>query len=692
MPGFIAVIVFLFFVVVAVMSKSSKQQPALPSKQPPHPVPPAKPLRTNMTPKSDPPKVPTTLRHDVYDVTGKTENIPAPNGIKLVSPSKAVAPWIHPKITALQDFQQGTREQRSFYFYFRLEFLQDIYLDLNGFTNYAFILLYDLAEEYKTHKDTSRLERQLTQIPLAWPATEETAKTLLLKYVHQQPATPEQMPIATLPNVMPPPLANPTLRTEPPEPSKPIYISDFGQPVYGGPAFGHKYKEEFALTDAEINILNRIYYYSNIFFDHPACEKEILKLFVQLRRRLEQHFTAKNETLDATFDAIADVIARKAFHFRTGSPNYKNALINANIELRDLLIKSCENAIREAWDFKRRLNANGPWNNEQVTQLINETLRPPIEQLLPELVQNCPAPDEATEIYLNAQNTTRWKTRFDELKAGYNPKNSAGFYQNILRLAASNKNNPSVENIFFEASKFIGKKDVPTCLSLYIHYVYYDQQSQKIDDKALGKSILKNNFPTPQLAEAFDQIITIFKTDKNLPAALDAVKGLFEKKRRKIDLNTNRIEHAESAYVHTVDILTNYLDDPENEPEIKKMETDQPAGTPIPTLATDIAAVPPPVDTPAPPADISAPSPISIPGPFTAIQQQLILLFTQNNQTLSTTELDAFAKAHTVFRNQLIDSINEACYETLEDLLIEPEGENYILQETYLKRIVNNEH
>lgn len=39
-------------------------------------------------------------------------------------------------------------------------------------------------------------------------------------------------------------------------------------------------------------------------------------------------------------------------------------------------------------------------------------------------------------------------------------------------------------------------------------------------------------------------------------------------------------------------------------------------------------------------------------------------------------------------KNQLIESINEICYNNLDDVLIEEEEDNYIINENYYQRIL----
>lgn len=55
--------------------------------------------------------------------------------------------------------------------------------------------------------------------------------------------------------------------------------------------------------------------------------------------------------------------------------------------------------------------------------------------------------------------------------------------------------------------------------------------------------------------------------------------------------------------------------------------------------------------------------------------------------TFSLTEVDAFVNTKGVFKSQLIDGINEVCYDILDDMLIEEDEDGYTLNEKYYKQI-----
>src|SRR5690606_7989015 len=56
---------------------------------------------------------------------------------------------------------------------------------------------------------------------------------------------------------------------------------------------------------------------------------------------------------------------------------------------------------------------------------------------------------------------------------------------------------------------------------------------------------------------------------------------------------------------------------------------------------------------------------------FSDTQKEFLEYFQKHGLTLSLNEIDDFARSRGLFKNQLVDSINETCYETLDDILIE---------------------
>ncbi len=288
------------------------------------------------------------------------------------------------------------------------------------------------------------------------------------------------------------------------------------------------------------------------------------------------------------------------------------------------------------------------------------------------LISKVSPPDEATNIELYSQNTNRWKIKFDELTTNYNDKPKE-FIDSITTLGNLNKKNPSIENIFFEASKFIAKYDKESALSLYVHYLYHDLKSATFDNKQLTKTIQKSLFKTNEQLQEFEIIISELIKDKDLEKALKNVTKVYEVKRKKIQLNIASIKEVQKQHYGTVELLNEYMkDDFEDEDniiksqeisneEIKIQITQKSEETVHSAFVSDLAFLP--------------------------IHISALELFSKSNFSVPQSELEVFAKSKGVFKNQLIESINEACYNFLDDVLIEEEDDYYTINTNYFQRI-----
>lgn len=241
-------------------------------------------------------------------------------------------------------------------------------------------------------------------------------------------------------------------------------------------------------------------------------------------------------------------------------------------------------------------------------------------------------------------------------------------------LGKLNKKNPSIEVIFFEASKFIAKIDKKAALTLYVYYLHHDLNSATFDNKKLTKTIQKNLFKTNEQLHDFEIIVSELIKDKNLQKALQAVSNLYEPKRKKIYLDHASIKEVHQKHSGTVELLNEYLkDEYEDENNAIKMHEINNEEVEIEitqkneiiqnsTFTNDIA--------------------------FTQIHTATLEIFAKSNFTIAQSELESFAKSKGVFKNQLIESINEICYDNLDDVLIEEEEDNYIINENYYQSIL----
>lgn len=100
-----------------------------------------------------------------------------------VCPTEGVPYWEHTYIYSVTDLRKANRIQKQFYHYFKAQFLQEHYLDIEDNSNYAFVLMFDLADDYKKHKDYKLLKHQLDTLSENYPVVAGYINRVLLQTV-----------------------------------------------------------------------------------------------------------------------------------------------------------------------------------------------------------------------------------------------------------------------------------------------------------------------------------------------------------------------------------------------------------------------------------------------------------------------------------------------------------------------------
>lgn len=585
--------------------------------------------------------------NSIIDVTGKSYQL-NPNNLKKYE--LGVPYWAHHYVYSYSELYGASNEQKEFYNHFKNSFLKEEFLDLNGNSNYAFILLFDLLNEYENHKDIIKLEKQLRQLGQCYPKTKSYGVSFLIKKMELNGNTEG---IARLRD-------------------QNIIQSQYSYNDYDYYKLGSKYKTKLHLNQEEEILLNKLWYPNNNFCSIEFCFIEILKLYISAIAELKKKYINEGTTLDEQFKAVADVVARKHFKYRQGSSNYHYCIETTTNEIYSNIFKYCENAVREHYGHKRKINTDTYYTTPEVKTELQTKIISRIAEILSLLVLKISTPDEATEIELYSQNTSRWKVKFEELTDNFKNGNGKQFLEKVLVLGNLNKKNPSIENIFFEASKFIAKLDKEVALKLYIYYLYYDLKSSTFDNKQLTKTIQKSLFKTNEQLHDFGVIVSKLIRDKNLEESLKTVSDLYIPKRKKIHLDSASIKDVNKKYSGTVELLNEYLKD-EYEDENSKIKTQEINNEEVKIEITQKNET-----------DQNLTYSIA----FTQIQTGALEMFAKNNFTVSRNELEAFSKSIGVFNNQLIESINEICYDNIDDILIEEEEDNYIINEIYYKKIL----
>ncbi|MCE1189968.1 MAG: hypothetical protein LWX56_12615 [Ignavibacteria bacterium] len=594
------------------------------------------------------PKTTKDLTDDsLIDVTGKAYRLQN-SETRLNKYFKKIPFWNNKYVYSHTEIDYATDEQKAFYEFYKTRFLLGMYFDLEGNSNYAFILLFDLLNEYENHKDIKKLEIQLSALGQNYPPTKSYAVSFLIKKME---------------------LIGDIDAIRRIEQENNQHYTD-----YSHWKLGVKYKNILNLNDEEVSLLNRLSNINNSFFNIDFCAHEIIKLYLSLQKELKENYALEETTLEKQFEIVADVIARKQYRYRKGSDNYKYCLETAVQELNTCVYRYCENTVRDIFCYKRKLNTEIYSGNQFIRTEYEQRITSKISEILPTLVKNIRVPNEDVEIELNTIITNRWKTKFEELMSSYN-QNPKFFLDQIIELGRLNKTNPAVENIFFDASKFMSKIHKETALILYIYYLYHDLQSVTFDNKQLSKTIQKNLFTSNEQLHIFEKIVSELIIDKNLEKALKAIPKVYLEKRRKIQLNTSSIKEVQSQHFGTVELLNEYLkdeyDDERNSIRSQEINNEE--------LKIEITLKSEQNDS------------VLLTNCCTLSHLDLITLevFAKNNYVIEKNDFGSFAKSNGVFTNQLIESINEKCFELLDDVLIEEVGDDYTINPNYYERIFN---
>lgn len=555
--------------------------------------------------------------------------------------------WEHRYVYSYSEINYATKQQKEFYVFLKNQFLNKIFVDVEDNTNYVFILLFDLLREYDSHQNITRLENQLEILGQFYPKTKSYAVSFLIKKME---ARGDKEGVARLND----------------ERKYGYYDHDYW-------SFGNKYKTKLSLSDDEVKLLNRLYNPNNNFCSIEFCCHEIIKLYLSTIKQLLGKFIEEGTNFDEQIAIVADLAARKQFRYRLNSQNYKYCIESSANEIYSNIFKHCENAVRDYYGHKRKLNADAYFTNAEVKTEFETRIGAKVKEIIAAGILQIPLPDEATDIELYAQNANRWKIKFDELTTNYK-NDGKKFVQDILQLGKLNGKNPSVENIFFEASKFIAKTDKEASLTLYIYYLYQDLKSATFDNKKLTKTIQKSLFKTNEQLHDFEIIIGEFIRDGNLEKALGEVLKIYTVKRKKIRLDTAVIKDVQQQHSGTVELLNEFLQDEYqddtttiktselNDEEIKIEIIPKTETASISIFTSEIA--------------------------FTPLHAATLEIFSKNNLTLSLGELESFAKSNDAFKNQLINSLNEVCYEVLDDVLIEEEDDYFTINKNYYQKLL----
>lgn len=412
---------------------------------------------------------------------------------------------------------------------------------------------------------------------------------------------------------------------------------------------GKKYETRLNLSPDEIKWLNTFDCFRNAFNSIEGCEIAIVKLFLLTVKSLNKRLKKDESSLEQEVARIREKSLQSPEYFI----GYDNTYIQqaAAAEAFYTIYKKAEAIVRTAWGHKRKISSEYTSYNTPAKDQFNSKLGPLVDEIVTYLQPTIGETDEQIELELNAATTTRWKDRMDEITAAYSKDKTV---EELYRLGTQNLRNPARENIYYEAARFLAPYDKPETLKFYLHYIYHDLKSPKFDQKELNKSIQKKLFTDDSQLAEFLAVVNGLIKDQNLVKALMQVDKICQPKRRRIELDHDQIQMVTEAHSVTVETLNGYLQEEE------VIFIPEPEKEPLPQTAA----------------------------PLNPLQIEFLKLFPDDYQ-VSANDVEAFALGKGLFKNQLLDSINETCYEVLDDVLIEEDDDQYTINVNYYTQILS---
>lgn len=436
---------------------------------------------------------------------------------------------------------------------------------------------------------------------------------------------------------------------------------------------GTKYKEKLSLTTQEVGWLNKFWNYPNAFNSLQGCEVEIIKLYLLAVKKINSRLKKDSSSLSKEIEALAKLqtdIRRSQNSYLT---DYDVKMIKQTVsrDVYQVIYRKSEFIIREKWNHKRKIQADFYTNEVEVRKAFDNRLLLIIEDSLSGVSNQISTPDDDIEVALNELNPTRWRANFERIVNEYQKNGHEPSVLALHRLGDLNRKNPAVENIYFESSKFLSSENKLESLNFYLHYILHDLNSKQVDNKQLNKTIQKRLFSKQQEFEQFQSVVDDLVKTKDLQKALTSVSSIYAPKRRSIAIDISAVQLVEKQHAGTVNILNEYLRD-ENESVSGNIE-----------FATDdelIILVD--SSTPAVQSEVEE-SAVNL----SAVQRQCLQLFESEGFSVEFDKVESFAKQNGLFKNQLIDGINDQCMELLDDVLIEENEEGFEINVNYYKKI-----
>ena len=461
----------------------------------------------------------TSADHSIIDVISEKLDL----SIEISTPSEDISLeppyWRKTYVYSYDELRDTTQTQKKFYFFFKNRFLSGEFVDIQGNTNYAFILYFDLLNEYESHKDIKLLEEQFKLLGQICSNTKSYTLSSLKDLLRERT---DSFSIDKLND-----LQDSSYQYE-------QGYSDYDPDEY---KLGKLYKDKLGLNKIEVAWLNKFWNPSNVFISIEGCCIATIKQYIFILKELNKKLKSQETTVTKEVVYFKDKLKKLYLDSYNSEWGYYDASwINerAESDVYLTIFKRIENSVRESYGHKRKISGDFPNSDIKLVEEFESRLGNYLNNLIIEFEHNIGKPDTKTIIELNSQNVNRWKIEFAELKDSFQKEAKAIFIEGIINLEEVNQKNPNIENIFFESSKFIAKYDKVQSLKDYAKYIYYDLKSKKFDNKELTKTVQKSLFKTEEQINDFKKIISELMSTSDIQKSLDEIANIyiFQRERR----------------------------------------------------------------------------------------------------------------------------------------------------------------
>jgi len=533
------------------------------------------------------------------------------------------------------DLKYISKKKKEFYTVFKQNFLDGNFLDLEGNNNYSFILLFDLLSEDDQQSNFKVLQKHLENLGKYYPKTESYAQQELIEKIENAKDYESAWNLSLKYNK-----SDKAIDT----------ILDY-----------EFHLKRTLLTVDHIVSLSGISHLSKLGKKNIESIKPFVKEMLERyekengKRFFEIFFTdgkpyKRSKTSSQIKGSKINTAVRKV-KFKNKPPRKYNPCYYKQFYLDETYYYDYK-AIDESQDLTRK--------NYSITHVIYNAIKHQCRLIL----------KKAEVLYCEPYN--RWITKFTELKKSFDKDDSRSFIKGVLLLEAHNKNNPNIDLIFYEAAKFIAKYEKKLSIQYYLKYIFYNIKLKNFNNKPLSNTILKLLFEIDEQLSDFQDIVNTLKKNMDIEKALYAISNIYIPKRKKIVLDKNKIEVVTHNHSETVKLLNEYLD---------KVEIDNKGA-----LGADVGILRNKTTFNNIPQKVS----IFISNlNFSEIQEFLLKQIAENSFSISQKKIADYALKNGMFKNQLIDSINDVCCELLDgEALIEEDEDSYVIEESIYNSLI----